>query len=124
MSKKVLSIDDQYTIRRHVAVALEEVGIDIMEAADPAVAAQILVRHHAEIGLIILDINMPRMNGLDFLASLKRHAQFSGIPVIMMTTENQTNAVMTAVKEGAAGYIIKPFKKEDLIHKVQENILP
>jgi len=122
MSKKVLSIDDQYTIRRHVAIALAEADIDIFEAANPAEAAQILVKHYEEVSLIILDINMPKMNGLDFLASLKRHPQFSSIPVIMMTTENQTKSVLTAVQSGAAGYIIKPFKKEELISKVQQHM--
>lgn len=122
MSKKVLSIDDQYTIRRHVAIALAEADIDIFEAANPAEAAQILVKHYEEVSLIILDINMPKMNGLDFLASLKRHPQFSSIPVIMMTTENQTKSVLTAVQSGVAGYIIKPFKKEELISKVQQHM--
>jgi two-component system chemotaxis response regulator CheY len=107
MSAKVMIVDDSLMVRQQVRSALD--GAD---ALGKLVA-------FPETSLVILDINMPNMNGIEFLQSLRGTEQHSQLPVVMLTTEGHPELMRQAKSLGAKGWIIKPFKAELLIAAVQ-----
>lgn len=117
-SKKVLVVDDSPTIRQQVGTALQQAGIDVIEASD-GVEGVAKVEGHAEIGMVILDVNMPRMNGLEMLEAIKSGGKNGRLPVVMLTSEGQQSLIERAKKAGAKGWIVKPFKSELLVSAVK-----
>ena len=118
MALKVLTVDDSKTIRMIVKKAFQAYNCEIIEAENGveglAAAAKI------KPGLIILDITMPVMNGIEMLERLKGDADLKTIPVIMLTAESGKDNVMNIVKKGVNDYMVKPFKGEDLIERVRK----
>lgn len=114
---KILSVDDFPTMRRIIKNMLGQLGLwDVHEAEDGAMA---LSKMRAEkFDLVITDWNMPRMNGLELLKAIKADASLGGIPVVMVTAEADKEQVITALKEGASNYIVKPFNAETLRDKL------
>lgn len=108
----VLIVDDCATARRMIREALEPIAhLTILEAKDGEEGLSLL-RQHAEIDLIFLDFNMPRMNGLECLQELR--AAGYETPVIMVTTESERSRILEALRTGAVHYIIKPFSPKTL----------
>jgi two-component system chemotaxis response regulator CheY len=118
MSAKVLVVDDSLMVRQQVRCALDGAGFAVIEAHD-GVDALAKLAAFPETSLVILDINMPNMNGIEFLQSLRGNAQHSQLPVVMLTTEGHPELMQQAKSLGAKGWIIKPFKAELLIAAVQ-----
>ncbi len=114
--KKVLIVDDSETIRQQVAVALEAAGFGIVEAQDGIDGLECLEQH--ELCMVILDINMPRMNGLELLERMRENPKHASIPVLMLTTEAQHSMIERAKKAGAKGWLIKPVKMPHLVNAV------
>jgi two-component system chemotaxis response regulator CheY len=114
VNKKALVIDDSQTVRQQVGAALTQAGFDVVEASDGVEALEVLGRT-PDASLVICDVNMPRMNGLDFLAQMKQKTEFQAIPVLMLTTEGQPQLVERARKTGAKGWLVKPFKADLLV---------
>ena len=112
--KNVLVIDDSPTLRKMVIFALKKMYniANKFEAGDGLEALDVLTSN--KIDFIICDINMPNMNGLEFLYRVKNHEDFKNIPVIMLTTEGREEDKQRALKLGADGYVVKPFKPEIL----------
>jgi two-component system, chemotaxis family, chemotaxis protein CheY len=108
----VLVIDDSMVIRQQVGRALAPAGFSTVEAKDGIEGLQRLAESPG-IRLIVCDVNMPRMNGLDFLERLAATA--SAPPVVMLTTEGQYEVIQRAKALGAKGWIIKPLKPELLV---------
>lgn len=112
MSMGVLVIDDSGLVRRQVASVLKESGYSVVEASDGFDAL-------AKLGatpstrLIVCDVNMPNMNGLEFLENLR--SKNNDVPVVMLTTEGQPELIHRAKSLGEKGWIVKPFKREFLI---------
>jgi two-component system chemotaxis response regulator CheY len=98
--------------RTDFAVALGE----ILEAGDGAEALKIL--NDRQVNLILSDINMPNMDGLQLLAQLKQTEKWKSVPVVMITTEGGQGKVIEAVQLGAAGYVRKPFTAEQIKEKL------
>jgi two-component system chemotaxis response regulator CheY len=97
----------------------------IHEAGDGQEALALLAEHRVD--LVLTDINMPKMDGLQLLASLKASAQWHNTPVVMITTEGGETKVAEAVKLGAAGYVRKPFTADQIKEKlvgILEPVLP
>jgi two-component system, chemotaxis family, chemotaxis protein CheY len=116
---KFLIVDDFSTMRRIVRGLLKEIGhTHADEAEDGAVALNMLRQTHYD--FIVSDINMPVMNGFELLAAVKADAQLKHLPVLMVTAEARKEDIVRAAKEGAAGYIVKPFTKATLEEKVQK----
>jgi two-component system chemotaxis response regulator CheY len=109
MATKVLVIDDSMMVRRQVGTALAAAGFAIVEACDGADALDKLASN-ADIGLVVCDVNMPRMNGLEFLEKVR-----AGLPVMMLTTEGQPELIQRAKALGAKGWLVKPFKPDLLV---------
>jgi two-component system chemotaxis response regulator CheY len=117
--KKVLVVDDSPTVRQQVSLALKQAGFEVLEATDGADGVA-KVGSDPSIGMVILDVNMPRMNGLEMLETIKAGGQNAGIAVIMLTSEGQQSLIDRAKKAGAKGWIVKPFKAELLVAAVKK----
>lgn len=114
MGKKVLIVDDSATVRQQVAVALAGAGFDVIEAVDGLDGMQ-RIAESPDLALVVSDINMPRMNGIEMLQSLKKEPKYAKIPIVVLTTEGQPELIQSAKAAGAKGWIVKPFKPEMLV---------
>jgi two-component system chemotaxis response regulator CheY len=120
--QKVLSVDDSGVMRRIIGRTVDVLGYGFLEASNGLEGLDILARHHEEIALIILDVNMPEMDGFEFLERIKANPLYKPIPVMMLTTESERGKIIQAIKAGAVNYICKPFKPEDLTVKITESL--
>ena len=118
MANKILIVDDSETIRARVASALEQAGFATITARD-GIEGLVAVQKEAP-AMVILDVNMPRMNGLDMIAEVQRIG--AKIPILMLTTEGQPSLIRRAREAGAKGWIVKPFKPELLVAAVTKLI--
>ena len=119
MSKKVIVIDDSLTVRQQVGMALRQAGFEVIEAADGDEGADLIGRN-ADAAMVICDVNMPRMNGLELLELIKKDGKNANLPVLMLTTEGQPQLIDRAKKSGAKGWVVKPFKPELLVAAVKK----
>jgi len=120
-SVRALIVDDSSVMRKMVERGLKQAGINIegvLEAGNGAEALAILVENKVDI--VLCDINMPVMDGLEFLKQLASVENAKGVPVVMITTEGSESHVVQALSSGARGYLRKPFKAE----QIRERILP
>lgn len=117
---KILSIDDSAIVRKIIRGAVEVLNYDLLEASDGLEGLQVLHNHAEEISLILLDWNMPGLNGLQVLEKIKGDALYNHIPVMMVTTESEKENIVKAIKAGAIHYVVKPFTMEELLKKIME----
>ena len=118
---KFLIVDDFSTMRRIVRGLLKEMGCNnAEEAEDGAVALAALKAQRFD--FVVCDINMPNMNGFDFLKAVRADDALKHIPVLMVTAEARKEDIVLAAQTGASGYIVKPFTKATLEEKVQKII--
>jgi two-component system chemotaxis response regulator CheY len=119
MDSDVLVVDDSAAIRKILQRVLRQTGMainTIHEAGNGEEALAVLKEH--KVHLILSDINMPKMDGLQLLASLKASGDWAQVPVVMITTEGGETKVAEAVKLGAAGYVRKPFTADQIKEKL------
>jgi len=124
MEFDVLLVDDSAAIRKILQRVLRQTGIairTILEAGDGQEALQIL--NGQTVNLVLTDINMPKMDGIQLLAAIKGAASWRDIPVVMVTTEGGESSVGEALRLGAAGYVRKPFTADEIKGKLA-GILP
>lgn len=114
---KVMIVDDSRIMRRVVEQILEMLEHDAVHATDGEDALDRL-KEHSDVGLILLDWNMPRMNGIEFLRKVKSLDDYAHIPVIMLTTETERRKMIEAIEAGARHYLTKPFQPEELATKI------
>ena len=119
MGKKVIVIDDSLTVRQQVGLALRQAGFDVLEASDGDEGVELVARTE-DLSMVICDVNMPRMNGLEFLDIIKKDAKNQNLPVLILTTEGQPQLIERAKKSGAKGWVVKPFKPELLVAAVKK----
>jgi two-component system, chemotaxis family, chemotaxis protein CheY len=120
MKNTVLSIDDSSTTRKIIKKSLASLGYEFLEATDGANGLEVLNHHYEDVSIILLDWNMPGMNGIEFLEAINAKTIFRTIPIIMVTTEAEKANVVKALKLGVKNYILKPFTDEELILKVKQ----
>jgi len=115
---KAMVIDDSRAIRMILAATLQDLGYEVCQAANgkEALAA---VEQAGEISLILVDWNMPEMNGLEFVQHLRADTRFSSVPLMMVTTEAEMTQVVRALEAGANEYVMKPFTKEIIADKLR-----
>jgi two-component system chemotaxis response regulator CheY len=116
-----LIVDDSSVMRKIVERSLRQAGLDplVVHEAGSGVEGLELLRQK-QVNLILSDINMPSMDGLEFLRQLRAQNLAPGVPVVMITTESSEEHVKQAILSGAQGYIRKPFTAE----QVKERVLP
>jgi two-component system chemotaxis response regulator CheY len=118
MSKRIITVDDSPSVRKMVEFSLKSKGY-VMGSAGDGIEALELMRQEP-FDAVILDVNMPRMNGLEFLENIKHDENLAAIPVIMLTTEGQDEDRDKAMALGATAYIVKPFKPSQLLSLLEE----
>ncbi len=110
---KVLTVDDSPSVRQVIRITLTPAGHTVVEAAD---GAEGLAKAQAErFDLVITDLNMPVMNGLEMIRALRALPAFTGVPIVFLTTESDDAVKQQAKAAGATGWITKPFKPEQLL---------
>lgn len=117
MNKKILIVDDSATVRQQVRAALEQVGFIVTEAVDGHDAVQ---KMSAGFNGIVCDVNMPRMNGVEFVEVVKKQPEHASLPILMLTTEGSPELIRRAKAAGAKGWIVKPFKPDQLVAAMQK----
>jgi CheY-like chemotaxis protein len=114
--RKVLVVDDSKLLHRMFEMMLRQ--YPLVHAYDGKEALQQLEENH-DVDLVLLDMNMPRMNGLELLEAMKADKEMKKIPVVLVTTEGSDEQTQRGLEAGAAAYVKKPFKNEELIAVVQ-----
>mgnify|MGYP003394116045 CR=1 FL=1 len=116
--KKILICDDEEGIRESLKLILSE-HYDLI-VVDNSEQALHTLDHAKDIGVVLLDIKMPKVNGLDVLSEIK--AKFPKVKIIMVTGYRSVETAAEATRLGASGYIVKPFKSEEILETVKRNI--
>lgn len=119
MSRKILIVDDSRTIRQQVGTVLAQAGYDVVEAEDGQQGLD-TVGSQRDIALVICDINMPAMNGIEMLAAVKADVSNAALPVVMLTTEGRADLIQKAKRLGAKGWVVKPFKADQLVAAIRK----
>src|SRR5690349_12203128 len=114
MAKTVLVVDDSSTVRQQVALALKQAGFAILEAVDGQDALR-TIESQSPIDMVVCDVNMPNMNGLELVEKVKSRPQHKALPILMLTTEGQPAMMKRAKQAGAVGWIVKPFDASQLV---------
>lgn len=122
MAKIIMVVDDSASIRMVVGIALRGAGYEVIEAKDGKDAVEKLTGQ--KIHLIISDVNMPNMDGIDFVKAVKQMPNYRFTPIIMLTTESDESKKREGQAAGAKAWVVKPFKPEQMISAVQKLCLP
>ena len=118
MALKVLTVDDSKTIRMIVKKAFKQFDCELFEAENGVEGLASAAREKPD--LIVLDITMPVMNGIEMLDKVNAEPGLKDIPVIMLTAESAQESVMQIAKMGVKDYVVKPFRGRDLIERVEK----
>lgn len=120
MEKTILIVDDSESIREVVNFTLENEGFNVLVGVDGQDALKFL--NGEKIDLIITDLHMPVMNGIELIRKVRTMDAYSRVPILFLTTESQTAKKMEAKEAGATGWIIKPFVPAKLIGAINKVI--
>ena len=120
MSKTILAVDDSPSIRNMVAFTLKSAGYEVVEAVDGQDGLD--KAKGKRVNLILTDQNMPRMDGLSLIKSLRGMPQYRAVPILMLTTESSDAMKSQGRAAGATGWLVKPFDPQKLIEVVKKVI--
>jgi two-component system chemotaxis response regulator CheY len=115
---RALVIDDSRTVRMIIGNILREIGMEVLEAGNGLEALEQMNRH-PDVELLLLDWNMPQMNGFDFLRTVRAQRAYDSVRILMVTSESRSEQVVKALSAGANEYLMKPFNKDILVAKLQ-----
>ena len=113
MTKTILTIDDSASIRQMVAMTLTGAGLDVLEAGNGQEGYDVATAN--TVHAILTDLNMPVLNGIEFIRKYRQHPSSKGIPIILLTTESDDELKRQAKEADATGWIVKPFKQDQLL---------
>jgi two-component system, chemotaxis family, chemotaxis protein CheY len=116
--RRILTVDDSASIRQMVNFTLCKAGYEVVEAVDGKDGLDKL--NAAKFDLIITDLNMPNLDGIQLIAAVRKLTGYTFIPIIMLTTESQAEKKDAGRKAGATGWIVKPFNADQLVSVVQK----
>lgn len=117
MSKTIITVDDSVSVRQMIHFTLKQAGYMVYEASDGNDALYKL--KYTPVHMIITDLNMPNLDGIGLIKALRALPKFRFTPIIILTTESQISKKQEAKAAGATGWIVKPFKPEQLIAVVK-----
>ena len=120
MAKIILAVDDSASIRQMVSFTLKSAGYEVVEAIDGMDGLD--KARAGNISLILTDQNMPRMDGLSLIKSLRAMRQYASTPILMLTTESSDTMKAQGRAAGATGWLVKPFDPQKLIEVVRKVI--
>jgi len=115
---RALVIDDSKAMRSILTRMLQGLGFEVLEATNGRVGLERL-EENGKIDLALVDWNMPEMNGLDFVRTVRAEQSYDGVLLMMVTTETETENVVKALAAGANEYVMKPFTREVILEKLQ-----
>lgn len=118
-NKKILFVEDSPTMRRIIANSLKKLGMNNVAEAENGVDALEKIQKN-QFDLILTDWNMPEMNGQELVEHIRKMDTYKSVPILMITTRGMEDDVMTAIKSGVNGYMVKPFTPELLKKKMLE----
>jgi two-component system chemotaxis response regulator CheY len=118
MNQTIATVDDSASVRQMVAMTLKGAGYEVIECCDGRDALKKL--SGTPVRMIITDLNMPNMNGLELIQALRAKPEFKFTPIVFLTTESQQEKKQAAKAAGATGWIVKPFKPEQLLSVIKK----
>ena len=118
MPKLIMTADDSASVRQMVAFTLKQNGYDVIEAVDGQDALQKLGAK--KVDMLLTDLNMPKLDGIGLIKGVRASALNKFIPIVMLTTESQDSKKAEGKAAGATGWIVKPFKPEQLLAVVKK----
>ena len=121
MGKKIMTVDDSASIRQMVGFTLRNAGYDVIESEDGQEALDVLEKESVD--MLITDLNMPNVDGIKLIKEVRQRESTKYIPIIMLTTESQDDKKKQGREAGATGWIVKPFRPDQLINVVTK-VLP
>jgi two-component system, chemotaxis family, chemotaxis protein CheY len=116
---KALIVDDSRAVRMILARSLREFGYEVGEAGDGKEALTVLEKDPNQYRLVLVDWNMPVMNGLELVEALRARPEFAALLIVMVTTETEVGHMITALDAGANEYVMKPFTRDILLSKLE-----
>jgi two-component system chemotaxis response regulator CheY len=120
MSKTIMIVDDALSMRGLVAMTLRNAGYQVVEACDGVDALTKIGRQ--KVNMVVTDFNMPNMNGIELIKTLKADPQYRFLPMVMLTTESDESKKQQGQMAGAKAWIVKPFKPETMLMVVKKII--
>lgn len=117
MSKKIIAVDDSATVRQMLSFTLQDAGYEVVQAVDGNDALEKFSTESFE--MLITDLNMPGIDGIDLIRQVRQKPGNRFMPIIMLTTESQESKKIEGKSAGASGWIVKPFKPEQLLNVVK-----
>ena len=118
MGKTIVTVDDSASVRQMVSFTLKGAGYTFLECLDGRDALTKI--NGTSINMVITDLNMPNMNGLELIKALRARPEFKFMPIVFLTTESQAEKKEAAKAAGATGWVVKPFKPEQLLAVVKK----
>jgi two-component system, chemotaxis family, chemotaxis protein CheY len=118
MKKMIMTVDDSLSIRQMVSMVLIKEGYDVVQAINGEDAESKLGSN--EVHMIITDLNMPKMDGIELIKKVRGMQKYKFIPIVMLTTESEQDKVFQGKAAGVTGWIIKPFRPEQLTAVVKK----
>ena len=113
-----MTVDDSASVRQMVAFTLKQAGFDVLEACDGQDALNRMAG--AAVHMVITDLNMPRLDGIGLIKGVRAQPAYKFIPIVMLTTESQIEKKQEGKEAGATGWIVKPFKPDQLLAVVRK----
>lgn len=117
MTKTIMTVDDSASVRQMVGFTLKKEGYSVIEACDGKDA---LGKLRGAVNMVITDLNMPNMDGIELIKNIRAQAAYKFIPIVMLTTESQATKKQEGKSAGATGWIVKPFTPEQLLAVVKK----
>ena len=118
MAKTILTADDSASMRQMVTFTLKGAGYEVVEAVDGKDGLSMISK--SKVDMIITDLNMPNMDGIEMIRNVRTMPQYKFIPIILLTTESQDGKKKEGKAAGATGWITKPFKPEQLLAVIKK----
>jgi two-component system chemotaxis response regulator CheY len=119
---KIMIADDSMVMRKIISKIVETLGHEPVHATDGQQALDVISNIGDQIGLLLLDWNMPVLDGMGVLKTMKEYGLLQKLPVVMVTSENDSTDMNVALEAGAVSYITKPFTPEDLEAKIRDTM--
>ncbi len=117
MAKTILTVDDSASVRQMVKFTLSDAGYTVIEAVDGSDA---LAKLAGPVNLVITDLNMPKLDGIGLIRSVRANPAWKGLPILMLTTESHEGRKQEGKAAGATGWIVKPFTTQQLLAVVKK----
>jgi len=118
MGKCIMTVDDSASVRQMVSFTLKEAGYDVIEAVDGQDALSKL--NGSPVHMVITDLNMPNLDGIGLIKGIRANSAYKFVPIVMLTTESQDTKKQEGKSAGATGWIVKPFKPEQLLAVIRK----